>query len=133
MGKRLTAEDKLEVLKLLKAGSTSEQCAEQMGVSAPTINNLRALFKIVGETFPNNRGRKKLSKNKTPQLVKISPQKLKSFRSADYDYLINGIQIMFAQKPKTVRIGKNRFFVEFDWSILIFPYRAYIKLFKRVS
>lgn len=111
MGKRLTAEDKLEVLKLLKSGNTSEQCAEQMGVSAPTINNLRAQFKKEGETFPNNRGRKRLSKNKAPQLVKSSPQ---DTISADYDYLINGIQIKFTQKPKTVRIGKNRFYVEFD-------------------
>ena len=114
MGKRLTAEDKLEVLKLLKTGNTSEQCAEQMGVSAPTINNLRAQFKKEGETFPNNRGRKRLSKNKTPQLVRSSPQETISSTSADYDYLINGIQIKFTQKPKTVRIGKNRFFVEFD-------------------
>ena len=114
MGKRLTAEDKLEVLKLLKAGSTSAECAEQMGVSTPTINNLRAQFKKEGETFPNNRGRKKLSKNKTPQIVKSSSQKTKPSKSADYDYLINGIQIKFTQKPKTVHIGKNRFFVEFD-------------------
>ena len=114
MGKRLTAEDKLEVLKLLKAGSTSQECAKQMGVSAPTINNLRAQFKKEGETFPNNRGRKKLSKIKAPKLVKSSPQENKPSKSADYDYLINGIQIKFTQKPKTVRIGKNRFFVEFD-------------------
>ena len=114
MGKRLTAEDKLEVLKLLKVGNTSEECAEKMGVSAPTINNLRAQFKKDGQTFPNNRGRKKLSKNNTPQLVKTSPQETKPSKSADYDYLINGIQIKFAQKPKSVRIGKNRFFVEFD-------------------
>ena len=114
MGKRLTEDDKLEVLKLLKAGNTSEECAEQMGVSAPTINNLRAQFKKEGETFPNNRGRKKLAKNKVPHLVKSSPEETKSSKSADYDYLINGIQIKFAQKPKSVRIGKNRFFVEFD-------------------
>ena len=114
MGKRLTEDDKLEVLKLLKAGNTSEECAEQMGVSAPTINNLRAQFKKEGETFPNNRGRKKLAKNKVPHLVKSSPEETKSSKSADYDYLINGIQIKFTQKPKTVRIGKNRFFVEFD-------------------
>ena len=114
MGKRLTAEDKLEVLKLLKAGNTSEQCAKKMGVSAQNINNLRAQFKKEGETFPNNRGRKKLAKNKAPQLVKSSPEETKSSKSADYDYLINGIQIKFTQKPKTVRIGKNRFFVEFD-------------------
>ena len=114
MGKRLTAEDKLEVLKLLKAGNTSEQCAEQMGVSAPTINNLRAQFKKEGETFPNNRGRKKLFKIKAPKFLKSSPQENKPSKSADYDFLINGIQIKFTQKPKTVRIGKNRFFVEFD-------------------
>ena len=57
---------------------------------------------------------KKHAKNKAPQLVKSSPEETKPSKSADYDYLINGIQIKFTQKPKTVRIGKNRFFVEFD-------------------
>ena len=114
MGKRLTAEDKLDVLKLLKEGNTSEQCAEAMGVSAPTINNLRAQFKKDGETFPNNRGRKKLSSKK----VSLSVKKDRSAASApteskDYDYLINGIKIKFAAQPKTVRIGKNRFYAEF--------------------
>ena len=114
MGKRLTVEDKLEVLKLLKEGNTSEQCAEVMGVSAPTINNLRAQFKKDGETFPNNRGRKKLSVKK----VASSEKKDRAAASAstdskDFDYLINGIKIKFTTQPKTVRIGKNRFYVEF--------------------
>ena len=65
MGKRLTAEDKLKVLKLLKAGSTSEECAEQMGVSAPTINNLRAQFKKEGgRTFRTIEGEKNFLKIK---------------------------------------------------------------------
>jgi transposase-like protein len=114
MGKRLTAEDKLEVLKLLKEGNTSEQCAEAMGVSAPTINNLRAQFKSEGETFPNNRGRKKLDANKvlSPAKKVIAGAPVSS-ESIDYDYLINGIKIKFTAQPKTVRIGKNRFYVEF--------------------
>ena len=114
MGKRLTSEDKLEVLNLLKAGNTSEQCAEKLGVSAPTINNLRVQFKKDGVVFPNNRGRKKLSKNKTSQSSKISTQESNLPKSSDYEYLINGIRIKFMQKPKTVRIGINRFFVEFS-------------------
>ena len=114
MGKRLTAEDKLEVLKLLKEGNTSEQCAEAMGVSAPTINNLRAQFKKDGETFPNNRGRKKLSTKKVSSSVKKDRAAASaSTDSKDFDYLINGIKIIFTAQPKTVRIGKNRFYVEF--------------------
>lgn len=114
MGKKLTEEDKLVVLKFLKKGYTSEQCANAMGVSVPTISNLRALFKREGETFPNNRGRKKLSaKNVSLSVKKERVDDSASINLNEYDYLINGIKIKFSGQPKTVRIGKNRFYVEF--------------------
>lgn len=114
MGKRLTTEDKLEVLKLLKSGFTSKICAQKMGVSAPTINNLRAQFKKEGEVFPNNRGRKKLPKRNHQLSANIRSKEFKPYQSDNYEYLIDGVEIRFNLKPKTILIGKNRFFVEFD-------------------
>lgn len=114
MGRRLNSEDKLKIYKLLKSGLTSDQCAREMGVSAPTINNLRAKFKKTGEIFPNNQGRKSVIKDNSHKLTKTHETEDSSYGTPTYSYLINGIRIEFTEKPKTVRIGKNRFFVEFD-------------------
>lgn len=115
MARRLGTEEKLKILKLLKEGFTSEQCAQKMKVSAPTINNLRAHFKMQGEVFPNNRGRKKrFEKDITQAGIKVFELKTNSSNFEEFDYQVNGIQIKFFHKPKTIRIGKNRFFVEFD-------------------
>ena len=95
--------------KLLINGNTSAQAAQEMGVSVATISNYRAYFKKRGDVFPDNRGRKPKNPSNSTSLKENSTV---SF-SDTYKYLINGIQVTFADKPKALRIGKKGLHVEF--------------------
>ena len=117
--KRLNPDEIEQVRQLLLSGQTSEEVSTTMGVSAATINNFKAHFRKQGDQFPNNRGRRPGTPNKT---VKNDPKKLKAESNAkiiqgakneDYTYLVDGIKITFATKPKTIMIGKKRLVVEF--------------------
>ena len=53
--KRLDANGVAQVRELLLSGKTASETAELVGMSAATINNLKAQFKKQGDVFPNNR------------------------------------------------------------------------------
>lgn len=106
--KRLQNKD-IEVLRqLLLNGLTSNEVAEEMGVSAATVNNYRAYFKKKGDTFPNNRGRKPKSLSTTEKT-----NSLKSAFSDSYSYNINGLIVTFSDPPKSLKIGKKGMVVEY--------------------
>ena len=109
MRKRLQNKE-IEVLReLLLNGSTSAEAAQQMEVSVATVSNYRAYFKKKGDVFPNNRGRKpKNSSNPKDEKVNST-----NAFSDTYKYKINGVQVMFSDKPKALRIGKKGLQVEF--------------------
>ena len=110
--KRLQAKDIQALRKLLLDGLTSNEAARQLGVSIATVSNFRAYFKKRGDVFPNNRGRKPknhvLKENSSTQIVKTTNQ-----FSDTYKYNINGLQVTFSDKPKTLRIGKKGMVVEY--------------------
>lgn len=110
--KRLQKKDIQSLRKLLLDGSTSNEAAREMGVSIATVSNYRAYFKKKGDVFPNNRGRKPkimaVKDNSSRQIIKSDHQ-----FSNTYKYNINGLQVTFSDKPKTLRIGKMGMAVEF--------------------
>jgi transposase len=108
MRKRLQNKE-IEVLReLLLNGSTSAEAAQQMEVSIATVSNYRAYFKKKGDIFPNNRGRK--SKNYSTS--QSQPPTKQAFLDT-YKYNINGLQVTFSDKPKSLRIGKRGMVVEY--------------------
>ena len=63
--KRLNPDEIEQVRQMLLSGQTSEEVSTTMGVSAATINNFKAHFRKQGDQFPNNRGRRPGTPNKT--------------------------------------------------------------------
>ena len=117
--KRLNPAEIEQVRQLLLSGQTSEEVSTSMGVSAATINNFKAHFRKQGDQFPNNRGRRPGTPNKTAKkapkasIAKSSNKIIEGAKNEDYTYLIDGIKITFGHKPKTIMIGKKRLVVEF--------------------
>ena len=117
--KRLNPEEIEQVRQLLLSGQTSEEVSTTMGVSAATINNFKAHFRKQGALFPNKRGRRPGTTNKTAKkapktsIAKSSSKIIEGAKNEDYTYLIDGIKITFGHKPKTIMIGKKRLVVEF--------------------
>jgi len=117
--KRLNPDEIEQVRQMLLSGQTSEEVSTNMGVSAATINNFKAHFRKQGDQFPNNRGRRPGTPNKTtkkgPKTSKAesSAKIIKGAKNEDYTYLVDGIEITFATKPKTIMIGRKRLVVEF--------------------
>ena len=107
--KRLDAKGVAQVRELLLSGKTASETAELVGMSAATINNLKAQFKKQGDVFPNNRGRRVslASKGKSDNSV------YNSNYAGEYIYKVNGIKISFSDRPKILRIGKKGLSVEF--------------------
>ena len=118
--KRLNPDEIEQVRQLLLSGQTSEEVSNTMGVSAATINNFKAHFRKQGDQFPNNRGRRPGTPNKTAKKgpkkslkVESSARIIEGAKNEDYTYLIDGVKITFGSKPKTIMIGKKRLVVEF--------------------
>ena len=117
--KRLNPDEIEQVRQMLLSGQTSEEVSTTMGVSAATINNFKAHFRKQGDKFPNNRGRRPGTPNKTAKKgaktskAQSSARIIEGAKNEDYTYLIDGIKITFGSKPKTIMIGKKRLVVEF--------------------
>lgn len=107
--KRLDAKGVAQVRELLLSGKTASETAEFVGMSAATINNLKAQFKKQGDVFPNNRGRRPGKIVVRDKTLAGSTNKLDS----EYVYLINGTKITIYDKPKSLEIGKNKMVVNF--------------------
>ena len=120
--KRLKEQEKKNVRSLLLEGKTSKQVAEIMAVSVATINNHRALFKKNGDTFTKNKltsqaTKSKVtltSKNQIDTKLKKNGTKKDTPQNSDYIYSINGINISFIDKPKSIQIGKNKIIVDYN-------------------
>ena len=88
------------------------------GVSAATINNFKAHFRKQGDQFPNNRGRRPGTPNKTAKKTTKTPKAKSNINlvegatNNDYTYIIDGTKITFGTKPKSIMIGKKRMVVE---------------------
>jgi hypothetical protein len=107
--KRLDAEGVAQVRELLLSGKTASETAELVGMSAATINNLKAQFKKQGDVFPNNRGRRPGAVSN----LAAEPKIYNANAAGDYIYKVNGIKITFSDRPKLLRIGKKGLAVEF--------------------
>jgi len=123
--KRLQEQERKNIRSLLLKGKTSKQVAEIMTVSVATINNLRALFKKDGDTFT----KKKLtsqaplstkskvtltSKNEIGTKLKKKKTNINTPQNSEYVYNINGTNISFIDKPKSIQIGKNKIIVNYS-------------------
>ena len=123
--KRLKEEEKKNIRALLLEGNTSKQVAETMVVSVATINKLRALFKKDGDNFTKKKLTSQTSISTKPKVKLTSKNqigtKLKKNRtnkdtpqSSEYIYNINGTNISFIDKPKSIQIGKNKIIVDYN-------------------
>lgn len=99
-----------KIKKMLLEGKTSLEVASALGVSAATVNKYRANFKKQGLSFPNNRGRKP-SKNITE--TKVKTEIPNGIRNSSFTYVIDGTNVSFNTRPKTILISKTRMLVEF--------------------
>lgn len=107
--KRLDTKGIAAVRELLLSGKTASETATLIGMSAATINNLKAEFKKQGDVFPNNRGRRVAVASK----AKSDNSVYNSNYAGEYIYKVNGIKISFSDRPKILRIGKKGLSVEF--------------------
>ena len=116
--KRLNPDEIEQVRQMLLSGQTSEEVSTTMGVSAATINNFKAHFRKQGDQFPNNRGRRPGTPNKTAKKTtktlkaKSNIKLVEGATNNDYTYIIDGTKITFGAKPKSIMIGKKRMIVE---------------------
>ena len=118
MGRKAISNYKLNKIKvLLTEGKTSKEIAALLKISTATVSNYRAYFKKKGEITilkksnePQNNISKKEIKNTT--LLSTDSSDPKSLES-DYNYIINGTQIKFIQKPKSITIGINELIIDF--------------------
>ena len=95
---------------MLLEGQTSLEVASALGISAATVNNYRAHFKKQGLSFPNNRGRKPSHPAAEKQIQAEVPQ---GIRNNEFTYVIDGTNVSFNTRPKTLLISKTRMLVEF--------------------
>ena len=79
-------------------------------VTSATVSNYRASFKKQGMSFPNNRGRKaKTIAYSTTQTPKVPA----GIKNESFTYVIDGTNVSFNHRPKTLLISKHRMLVEF--------------------
>ena len=95
---------------MLLEGQTSLEVASALGVSAATVNNCRAHFKKQGLSFPNNRGRKPGRPAVEKQIQAEVPQ---GISNNEFTYVIDGTNVSFNTRPKTLLISRTRMLVEF--------------------
>ena len=118
MGRKAISNYKINKIKaLLTEGKTSKEIAALLKISTASVSNYRAYFKKKGEITilkktnkPLNNIIEKEIKNTT--LLNIVSSDAKSLES-EYTYIINGTQIKFMQKPKSITIGINELIIDF--------------------
>lgn len=98
------------IKKLLLEGKTSSEISKLLKISSATVSNYRASFKKQGMSFPNNRGRKaKTIAYSTTQTPKVPA----GIKNESFTYVIDGTNVSFNHRPKTLLISKHRMLVEF--------------------
>lgn len=108
--KSISTNKKNIIKKMLLEGKTSLEIAELLKISSATVSNYRATFKKQGLEFPNNRGRKP---SKVDRPAAIAPKIPVDIRNSSFTYIIDGTNVSFNTRPKTLLISKNRMLVEF--------------------
>ena len=109
--KSISANKKNTIKNMLLQGKTSLEIAELLKISSATVSNYRASFKKQGLEFPNNRGRKPSSITEHPSA--IAPKVPTGIRNSSFTYVIDGTNVSFNTRPKTLLISKDRMLVEF--------------------
>ncbi|MAJ37333.1 MAG: hypothetical protein CMC19_05305 [Flavobacteriaceae bacterium] len=114
MGRKAISNYKLKAL--LTEGKTSKEIATLLNISTGSVSNYRAYLKKKREITtlkktnkPQNISEKEI-KNTT--LLNTDSSDAKSLESK-YTYIINGTQIKFMQKPKSITIGINELIIDF--------------------
>ena len=107
-----------KIRKFLIEGRTSKEVADELGISAATVNNYRLLFKNKGDQFPNTRGRRPGSKKENVKkelktVNMVSETTVKDAKYSEFTYIIDGTKVIFNSRPKTLLISKKRMLVEF--------------------
>ena len=115
MGRKAISNYKLNKIKaLLTEGKTSKEIAALLKISTASVSNYRAYFKKKGEITilkKNNKPQSISEKEiKNTTLLNTDSSDAKSLES-DYTYIINGTQIKFMQKPKSITIGINELII----------------------
>lgn len=116
MGRKSLSTNKVnKIKKLLSENYTSKEIAAELKISYSTVINYKAHFKKKGElntthnndTFPSSAKQNTFKKSSSLKVSKTS----NSF-STGYRYIVNGTNINFKQKPKSITIGKNELVIE---------------------
>ena len=118
MGRKAISNYKLNKIKaLLTEGKTSKEIAGLLKISTASVSNYRAHFKKKGEiniSKKTNKSQNKISVKEIKNAAQLNTvsSDTKSLES-DYNYIINGTQIKFIQKPKSITIGINELIIDF--------------------
>ena len=99
MGRKAISKYKLNKIKaLLTEGKTSKEIAALLNISTASVSNYRAYFKKKGDLKETNKS-----------LNNIGKKEIES----NFTYTINGTQLKFIQKPKSIIIGVNELIIDF--------------------
>ena len=116
MGRKSISTYKLNKIKsLLSEGKTSKEVSSLLKISTGTVSNYRGYLKKKGEidlSKNNDTTTKTVKKNKINKNTSIkSEMPSKPFKS-NYSYIVNGTELKFKHKPKSILIGKNELVIE---------------------
>lgn len=104
-----------KIKSLLSEGKTSKEISSLLKISTATVSNYRGYFKKKGEidlSKNNNNATNTVEGNNINNNTSIkSEMPSKSFKS-NYSYIINGTELRFKHKPKSILIGKNELVIE---------------------
>ena len=98
-------------------GKTSKEIAALLKISTASVSNYMSYFKKKGEInilkkTKNSQNKISEKEIKTATLLNTNSSCTKSLES-NYTYFINGTQIKFIQKPKSITIGINELIIDY--------------------
>ena len=116
MGRKKISTYKLNKIKtLLSEGKTSKEISSLLKISTATVNNYRGYFKNKGEidfSKKNNNATNTVEKNKMNKSTSIKNETPSESSKSNYSYIVNGTELRFKHKPKSILIGKNELVIE---------------------
>lgn len=116
MGRKSISTNKInKIKKLLSENYTIKQVAAELKISSATVSNYKAHFKKKGElntTHNNETFPPSTKQNTVKKFSSLKVSKTSNSFSTGYRYIVNGTNINFMQKPKSITIGKNEVVIE---------------------
>ena len=116
MGRKTISTYKLNKIKsLLSEGKTSKEISSLLKISTATVSNYRVYFKKKGEidlSKNNDTASNTVEGNKINKNTSIKSETPSESFKSNYSYIVNGTELRFKHKPKSILIGKNELVIE---------------------